>query len=155
MPKVERIVRRELKSLRAQKEKIDKRIQILERAYAELRGAEALTVAPEAPSFSHNSSRPMGANRTIIVSILESNEGPMAIRDIANKAFQSGQIRSVNGYKGVYNIVQTVLRRNKKTTFVKVGAGKWDLRVRRMRAPEKLAGVGTGNKRARPYPTEA
>jgi hypothetical protein len=57
----------------------------------------------------------------------------MAVRDIANKAYQNGLIRSPNGYKGVYNIVQTVLRRNKRTTFLKVGLGTWDLLARRIR----------------------
>ena len=133
MPKVERIVRSELKSLHAQKEKIDKRIQILERAYAELRGAETLTVVPpETVSASNGSARPMGNNRKIIVSILESNGESMAVRDIANKAWQNRQIGSANGYKGVYNIVQTVLKRNKGTTFIKVAPGTWDLLARHM-----------------------
>lgn len=133
MPIVERIMRRELRSLRAQKEKIDKRIQILERAYAELRGAEALTLVHAEPvSASYNSLPHKGTNRALIISMLESSKGPMAVRDIANKAYQNGQIKSTNEYQGVYNIVQAVLRRNRKTTFVKVGPGKWDLRGRRM-----------------------
>ena len=116
-----------MRSLRKLREKIDKRLQILERAYAELSGVETETTA-----VTNGSLRPMGNNRKVIVSILGNNGGPMAVRDIANKAFQSGLIRSPNGYKGVYNIVQTVLRRNKGTTFSKVDLGTWDLRARRL-----------------------
>jgi hypothetical protein len=63
MPKVERNMRREMKSLRTQREKIDKRLQMLERAYALLGGAELETATIAA---SNGSSRPMGKNRKVM-----------------------------------------------------------------------------------------
>lgn len=65
----------------------------------------------------------------------------MAVRDIANKAYQNGQISSPNGYKGVYNIVQTVLRRNNGTTFIKVAPGTWGLRMHRMEKRTTKSGI--------------
>ena len=141
---VERTIRHELKSLRTQKEKVDKRIQVLERLYAELRGAEAVMLdrAESAIVSKNGLPRPpkAGTNRAAIIKILERNDGPMAVREIANKAFQSEKIKSPRrGYKGVYNIVQTVLKRNRKNTFIKVAPGQWDLRVRIEKRATKLA----------------
>ena len=140
---VERTIRHELRSLRAQKEKVDKRIQVLERLYAELRGAEAVILdrVESAPVSKNGLPRPpkAGTNRAAIIKILERNERPMAVREIANKAFQSEKIKSSHGYKGVYNIVQTVLKRNRKNTFIKVAPGQWDLRVRIEKRAIKLA----------------
>ncbi|HLY21514.1 MAG TPA: hypothetical protein VKT83_03505 [bacterium] len=118
---VERAARREIAQLTRQKDKIERRLNMLHNILIEME-----TYDSSEPS----SSRKMGANQIAIASILRSGNGAMSVRDIANRVYQTGRIKSANGHRGIYAIVQTVLRRNAKTTFIKVGTGKWELRER-------------------------
>ena len=70
-----------------------------------------------------------GHNRAVIRACLTENGSPMQAIDIARTAHQKGLISSNRGQLGVYNIIQTVLRRN-KNTFVLVARGRWGLRER-------------------------
>ncbi|HEV2357346.1 MAG TPA: hypothetical protein VGZ23_07030 [bacterium] len=127
-PKVERTVRREIASLRRHIEKSQKRLATLERFYAELQGVETANRQPvlKVPLKGPHQEPPrrVGPSQLAVATIIGNNGSPMRIAEIANKAFQSGEIKSAIGYKGVYNIVQTILKRD-KINFVKVGPGTY------------------------------
>jgi hypothetical protein len=129
---IEKMLRREIVQLRRQKERIERRLNTLEKVLPELEVSGALNKATAA-TFG----RKMGTNQLAIASILKDGNGPMAIREIANRAFQTGRIKSANGHRGIYAIVQTALRRNAATTFIKTAPGTWDLREKHSRGQEK------------------
>jgi len=131
-------VKQAIASLRSQRRSIDKQIEILEKALTDLQAVVAekpdmSTVQPVSTSIPRRAGR-TGHNVEIISSILEQGGKPLTVKTIAHMAYESGQITSANKYTGVYNIVQTVLKRNQKSTFVKVDRGTWDLKSRRREA---------------------
>jgi len=137
---IEKMIRREIVRLKRQKAQVDRRLHTLEKILLELEVSEYTPVGLETAGAALSlgiRARKMGANQMIIASILTAHNGPMAIREIANQAYQTGRIKSANGYRGVYAIVQTILRRNGRTTFIKTGPGEWDLRERHAAENEK------------------
>lgn len=128
---IERMLRREIVQLRRQKERVERRLNTLEKVLIELEVSGALGATTA------TSGRKMGTNQLAIASILKDGNGAMALREIANRAFQSGRIKSANGHRGIYAIVQSTLRRNAATTFIKTAPGTWDLRERHSRGQQK------------------
>ncbi len=132
---MQQTIKQRLSVLRAQERaahalirRINKEREILDKTLADLQGME---------KSAHDHSRVVphrqpGHNALVIAAILKNTGHPMNVRSIAQQAHESGQIASGNEYKGVYNIVQTVLKRNSKnghSTFVKVDRGLWYLRA--------------------------
>lgn len=126
---VEKMIRHEISLLTRQIERLQRRLHALNRSMEELEMAEYRS---NAESISVRA-RTMGHNQLVIASILKDSKGPMKVSAIANRAFQTEQIKSAAGSRGVYSIVQTVLRRNSKTTFIKTAPATWDLRERHVK----------------------
>ena len=108
--------------------RIQKKREVLERTLLDLQATEKSphdnrVVVPH---------RQPGHNALVISEMLKHAGHPMSVKAIAQQAHESGQIDSANGYKGVYNIVSTVLKRNSKnghSTFVRVDRGMFNLRT--------------------------
>jgi len=81
-----------------------------------------------------------GHNRKAVAHILSISLDPMTIMQIAQVAYDTGEIKSINGLQGVYGTVATVLSRGKTNVFVNLN-GKWDLRSRRRPTEGTISGA--------------
>ena len=80
--------------------------------------------------------REPGRNSQIVQTILEDVGKPQPINFIARRLHEARLITSQKGYKGVYAIVSTILRRNAGKRFVHLDDGWWDLSKRHQPSPE-------------------
>lgn len=112
-----------VEELRLQEEHIRREREILEKALLDFSTIGAYPIL-QRPTVTD------GNNRSAIVAILQEKGKPLRITEIVQCATEKGLIRSAKGPEGVYSIVQTVLSRNSKTTFLKRDRGIWDLRER-------------------------
>jgi hypothetical protein len=87
---------------------------------------------------------PGSTHRDTIVTILQGSNEPLTVTQIAKVASGAKLISSARGYRGIYSIITTVLRRNSKHVFVHLKDGLWDLRDRRVFHAGN--GNGTGDK---------
>ena len=121
---------RNISHLRQIEQRAAKQRAILEQALIDLKetgdppAGKIPRLLPE-PTEAEGNVRKPGHNRRVIVSTLR-EFGPMRVIDVARHASATGLIQSPKGAKGVYSIVQTVIYRNRKTTFQKRGKS-WGL----------------------------
>lgn len=120
----------QVETLRVQEEDIRREREILEKALLDYSTIRVYSI-PQHPTGAE------GNNRSAIVAILQEKGRSLRITEIAQRAIEKGLIKSAKGPEGVYSIVQTVLNRNSKTTFIKRGRGVWDLRERHNKKLDK------------------
>jgi hypothetical protein len=121
------MLRAEEKQIRFREKQLYREREVLEKTLADL---QVLAEKPGRDGSGTSIRRQTGLNAQAILSILEQSERPLTVRTIARMAHESGRISSRNGYPGVYNAVRTVLTRNRKSLFVKVDRGTWDIKDR-------------------------
>ena len=71
-----------------------------------------------------------GRNAQMVQMALERAGKPQPINFIARELHDAGLLTSQKGYKGVYAIVSTIVRRNPGKRFVQMPNGWWDLTIR-------------------------
>lgn len=128
-PSFWRVISKRITLLRHQEEEVHRERLILERTLAELEAKETPIATVSRPP------EHIGRNAIVIGTILSRAGKPLAIKDVAQIAYEQKVISSdKKGRRGVYNIVNNVMRRNSKNgsaMFVKLDHGNlWDLRER-------------------------
>lgn len=121
-----RVISRRIANLQRQEEDARRERLILQRTLAELDTKDTPTTVSRPPKH-------IGHNAVVIGTILSRAGKPLPIKDVARIAYDQKLIHNDKQYAGVYNIVQSVMRRNSKNgsaMFVKLDGNLWDLKER-------------------------
>jgi hypothetical protein len=118
-------------SLKAEMDKIERSIKILEIRAQSLQASKLHWITPISPEESAPPGTVPTDSLQAIISILESSTGPMRVVRIAEYAHRKGLITSSNGLNGVSSIVSNKISQNSPKVFTNTGWGWWDLTARR------------------------
>ncbi len=128
-PSFIRLISKRIAFLQRQEEEAHRERSILERTLAEYEAKDTPVVTVTRPP------EHIGRNAVVIGTILSRAGKPLAIKDVAKIAYEQKLIQNAKGYLAVYNIVQTVMRRNSRNgsaMFVKLDGNLWDLKERQV-----------------------
>lgn len=112
-------------SLKAAREESSRWLEVIGHLEKALMAAEGQT-GRDSDSAPESATTPE-TNLNAVIQIIRNNGGPMRRKEIAQKAFKEGLIRSTRGQVGVDAMVGNILSRSEPRLFNNTGWGWWAL----------------------------